>query len=138
MAMNLPDPTAQTLEFTAAVDPTEETSSIFVSGLYEIVGFWIPTLAANTAILRLQASNDAPGVVIDTSATFLDVVDKAYAVTDITATGTEMADGATVVRLTPEEFIIGPIRIRLAPFQSDGSTGVNQDAQVIEPIWRRM
>ena len=135
MAMNLADPAAQTFEFPGGA--VNVTNSIYVSGLYEIVGFFIAQLAANTAKLRLRASEDDLST-IDASATFTDALDKDYAVTEITATGTEMADGATMVRLLPEEFIIGPIRIQLEAYQSDGSTGVNQSADTITPIFRRM
>lgn len=135
-AMNLADPVAQTMEW----DGTDQyTNSIFVSGLYEIVGYFIDTLAANTAILRLQSSEDAPGSVLDADATFKDVVDKDYAARDLTATGTEMADGVTHVALSPDQHIIGPVRIRLSALQSDGSTGVTGTASdAARPIFRRM
>jgi hypothetical protein len=105
--------------------------------LYEIVGFWIPAMETNTAKLRVRAAKDDPNVA-DASATFTDVLDKDYAVTEITATGTEMADGATFARLVPDEFIIGPLRIQLEAYKADGTTGVDQDGQEIEPVWRRM
>lgn len=135
MAMDLANPTAQTLVWPGS---SQYTNSIFVSGMYEIVGFFIDTLAANTAILRAQVSLDSLGTV-DASATFVDVKDSAYATRDLTATGTEMADADSFVALSPDSFIIGPVRLRFSALQSDGATGVNGTASdAMTPVFRSM
>ena len=133
-AMNLADPAAQTLAFTIAANPVEESSSIYLSGLYEIIGFFWEACEATTAVFGFEVTQDAPGVVLDVDATWVVAWDKdgdALQVTEVFTT-------AGYVALPPEQALIGPIRFRIAPFAADGSTGVNQDQQVITPVFRRM
>jgi len=131
--MDLEDCTAQTLAFPGS---SPYTNSIYLSGMYEIVGFKIDQLPANSAILRVQTSWDKP-TTVDASATFKDAVDKDYATIDLTATGTEMASGETHVHFLPDQFIMGPMRFRFSLLQSDGSTAVNgASSDVIYPAFR--
>jgi hypothetical protein len=135
MAINLSDVAAQTFVFPASASATNLSDDIYLCNGYEIVGFLVEAMETNTAKIRLRGSLTSPNT---TTGVFYDVVDKAYAVTELVATGTEMASGVTLVRLPPDQFIIGPIRLQLEAYQSDGSTAVNQDGQVVTPIYRRM
>ena len=135
MAMNLSNPTAQTLVFPGS---SAYTNSIYLSGMYEVVGVFIDQLPANAAILRVQTSRSSLATA-DASATFNDALDKDYSAIDLTATGTEMEDGVTHVHFSPETFIIGPVRFRFSLLQSDGSTAVNGAADdTIYPVFRQI
>ena len=133
MAMNLADPTAQTLVFPASASSVNESSGIFISGMYELIGFFWEAMEATTAVLHIGVTSDSPSI-LDADATWVQAWDKdgdALAVTEVfTAAG--------YVAISPDQLVIGPIRVRLEAFASDGSTGVDQDEQVITPVFRSM
>ena len=133
MAMNLADPAAQTWVFPAAASSVNESSGIFVSGMYELIGFFWEAMEATTAILHFEVSQTSPATA-DASATWVQAWDKdgdAVAVVEVfTAAG--------YVAFSPDTLLIGPIRVRLEAFAADGSTAVDQDEQVITPVFRSM
>ena len=133
MAMNLQDPTAQTWVFPAAAATANESSSIFISGLYELIGFYWEAMEATTAKVFMEVAEDAPSVV-DASATFVPVWDSGG--TRVTLTQVFTAAGYTA--FSPDNIILGPIRVRLVAYATDGSTGVDQDEQVVMPQFRSM
>ena len=133
MAMDLADPTAQTWVFPASGSSVNESSGIFISGMYELIGFFWEAMEATSAVLHFEVTQDSPSI-LDADATWVQAWDKegdALLVTeDYTAAG--------YVAVSPDQLVIGPIRVRLEAFASDGSTAVDQDEQVITPVFRSM
>lgn len=133
MAMNLADPTAQTWVFPAAASTVNESSSIYVSGLYEIVGFFWEALEATSAKMHFEVSADSPNVA-DADATWV----QAWDLEGNELVVTQVFTAAGYVAFPPDNLLIGPIRVRLEAFAADGSTGVDQDEQVVTPVFRSM
>jgi hypothetical protein len=133
MAMNLQDPTAQTWVFPAATATANESSSIYISGLYELVGFFWEAMEASTAKMFMEVTADAPSI-LDAAATFVPV----WVAGGTRVTLTQVFTAAGYTAFSPDNVILGPIRVRLVAYQTNGSTGVDQDEQVVTPQFRSM
>ena len=135
MAWNLSDLTAQTWEFPAAASAVNESNSIFVGGRYEIIGIEWEAMEATSAVLHLEAASVTNALsVADASCTFLEIEDKDGAAIALTATYT----AAGRMFFNPGDVLLGPCRVRLAAYAADGTTAVNQDEQVVYPIFREI
>jgi hypothetical protein len=131
------DPASQVWTFPAAADAVNESDSIYIGSLLELVGIEWEALEANSAKLVLEiASVDDALSVADASVTWYTApVDKdGTACCILTAVYTAVGR----MRFNPADVLIGPCRVRLAAYQADGTTPVNQDGQVVKPILRRV
>lgn len=135
MAMNLRDVTGQTWEFPAAASAVNESNSIYVGGHYEIIGIEWEAMEATSNKIKLEIASVANALsVADASATFNAVVDKDGSAIVLTATLT----AAGRMFFDPSAILLGPCRVRLAVYAADGTTAVNQDGQIVYPIFREV
>ncbi|MHC4240140.1 MAG: hypothetical protein ACYSUC_10360 [Planctomycetota bacterium] len=131
------DPASQVWTFPAAAAAVNESDSIYLGSLLELVGIeWAALQALSAKIVLEIASVDDALSVADASVTWHTApVDKDGSATCI-LTATYTAVGRMV--FNPADILFGPCRVRLAVYQADGTTPVNQDGEVVKPILRRV
>jgi len=133
MAMNLADVTAQTWVFPAAAATTNKSNSIFVGGLYEVVGIEWGALEATSAIIEFEVASVLDSMATaDASCTWYKLTDSSG--DDIQLTGAYTSAGR--MSFDPTAVFLGPCRIRACVYAADGSTAVTQDEGVVYPIFR--
>lgn len=133
MASNLRDVTDQSFDFPAAASGVNESSSIFLTNLYELIGLQWEALEQSSAKVVIEAAsvNDAAAT-SDSGCTWYTLNDAGGDPILVV----EAFDTAGQMAFSPDSVLWGPRRIRLAVFESDGATPVNQDGQKVYPVLR--
>jgi hypothetical protein len=131
MALDPKYVTDQTFDFPAAASTTNKSCSILLASRHDLVGIRWPVLVALSAKILLETTED-PLDTLDAAATWDPVEDKGGTATVLTAVYTVAGRKA----FDPHDVILGPCRVRLAVFRTDGTTPVNQDEHVITPKFR--
>lgn len=133
MAIDYANVTAQTWVFPAAASTTEKSSSIWIGNMYELVGIQWEALEATSAVIKLEVASVANSLdTDDASCTFYTLIGSDGNAITLTATYT----AAGRMFFSPSDVLLGPCRVRLAVYAADGTTAVDQDGQVVYPIFR--
>jgi hypothetical protein len=137
MAINLTDPTAQTWVFPAAAATQAYSSSIYIPGYLELIGYEVDK-AAEATTDHYEAACSLDGTQNPNLAD-ADLSDFVEAVHIAGPGGAEewpaSTAGAVFVWFERSEIMPGPMRVRLLA-STAAHADVDQDGQIVTPIFR--
>jgi len=135
MALSLTDPSSQTWVFPAAAAADENSSSIWIPGYLELIGYEVSKAAeATTDHYEVSGSLDGSKNPNLADASITDWINAVHhgATADEWPAST---GGALFVIFDANDRIVGPIRIRLRAATA-AHAAIDQDGQVVTPLFR--